>query len=148
PTFNFFSTLPTERIANSWNEFATTQTLISGEKTHFSGDIMGSMSLVLLFKPLALFNNPKLARHELAFGTGMGVKTYATVRSIYEKTGTDYQLTELGARSAWTIEPYFAKVYYNYHFSDRFFAGPVASIDGFDAEGVALFGIQLGVNFD
>ena len=148
PTFNFFSTVPIERLDNSWNEYASTYSQMEGDRNHYSGDVMGSMNLVLLFKPLALSDNPKLVKHELAFGAGIGVKTYATVRSTYEKNGTENQLIELGAKSAWTIEPYFAKVFYNYHFSDRFFAGPVASIDGFDGEAVALFGIQLGINFN
>jgi len=148
PIFNFFSTVPLKRIDNSWNEYGPNYTVIDGDKNQYSGDMMGSMSVVLLFKPLALSDNPKLAKHELAIGTGIGVKTYATVRSTYVKTGTDYRLTELGAKSAWTIEPYYAKVFYNYHFSERFFAGPVASIDGFDGEAVALFGIQLGLNIN
>lgn len=146
PTFNFFSTLPTNRMDNSWNEYSPIFSQKKGDKNHYSGDIMGSMSLVLLFKPLAFSDNPKAQKHELAFGAGMGIKSYATVRSTYEKTGMNYELVELGAKSAWTVEPYFAKVFYNYHFSDRFFAGPVASLDGFDGEAVALFGIQLGIN--
>ena len=148
PVFNFFSTLPIKRLDNSWNEYSPTYSLIEGDENHYSGDIMGSMSLILLFKPFALSNNPKLDKHELAFGVGLGIKTYASVRSSYERTGGYYELHELGAKSAWSVEPYFAKLFYNYHFSDRFFAGPVASLDGFDGEAVAFFGIQLGINFN
>lgn len=150
PTFNFFSTIPTNHIDNSWNrDFPGSLNSFEGvqEKQHYSGDVMGSINLILLFKPLTLFNSPKLDKHELAFGAGIGLKSYATVRSTYEKIGSEYQLREFGSESNLSIEPYFGKVFYNYHFTDKFFAGVTASLDGFDGEAVALFGIQLGMNF-
>lgn len=150
PTFNFFSTIPADHIDNSWNrDFPGAMNSFQGnqDKEHYSGDVMGSMNLILLFKPFALFNNPNLDKHELAFGAGVGLKSYATVRAIYENIGSDYQLKEFGAESNLSVEPYYAKIFYNYHFNQKFFAGAVASLDGFDAEAVALFGVQLGMNF-
>lgn len=150
PTFNFFSTIPSNHIDNSWNKnFSGAMNSFEGsqDKLQYSGDVMGSMNLLLLFKPFALFDNPGLAKHELAFGAGVGLKSYATIRSSYENRGTDFQLQEFGAESNLSIEPYFGKVFYNYHFNDKFFAGAVASLDGFDGEAVALFGLQLGMNF-
>ncbi|QGY46854.1 hypothetical protein GM418_25300 [Maribellus comscasis] len=150
PTFNFFSTLPTERLNNGWNRNtgALMYSLPEGDRMHYSGNIMGSMSMLLLFKPFALSGNLKLKRrHELAFGAGLGIKSYASVRSTYESNGAHSELIALGAKSAWTIEPYFAKAFYNYHFANRFFAGVVASLDGFDGEAVALFGVQFGIRF-
>lgn len=150
PTFNFFSTIPSNHIDNSWNrDFAGAMDSFEGipDKQHYSGDVMGSMNLLLLFKPFDLFNHPMLAKHELAIGAGVGLKSYSTVRSTYENMGNDYQLQAFGAESNLSIEPYYGKVFYNYHFNDKFFAGAVASLDGIDAEAVALFGIQLGINF-
>lgn len=150
PTFNFFSTIPSNHIDNSWNvNFSEPLSSFEGKQifTQYSGDVMGSVNLVLLFKPLALFNNPALVKHELAFGTGIGLKSYATVHSAYEKNGANYELTGFSSESNLSIEPYFGKVFYNYHFTDKYFAGLVASLDGFDGEAVALFGIQVGLNF-
>ena len=150
PTFNFFSTIPSNHIDNSWNRnFPGAMNSFDGskDKEQYSGDVMGSMNLLVLFKPFALFDNPGLAKHELAFGAGVGLKSYATVRSTYKNMGNEYQLMEFGAESNLSIEPYYGKVFYNYHFNDKFFAGAVASIDGFDAEAVALLGLQLGMNF-
>lgn len=108
---------------------------------------MGSVNLIVLFKPLVWFNNPGLAKHELAFGAGVGLKSYATVSSAYEKVGNTYQLKSFSAKSSLSVEPYFGKAFYNYHFTNKFFAGVAASLDGFDGEAVALFGLQLGMNF-
>jgi len=151
PTFNFFSTLPSNHIDISWNKdfpgiLNSSEDL--PEKQHYSGDVMGSVNLVFFIKPLASFDNSKFEKHELAFGAGFGLKSYATVRSGYEQIGNEYQLKEFGSESNLSVEPYFGKIFYNYHFTNQFFAGLVASLDGFDGEAVALFGIQMGVNFN
>ncbi len=151
PTFSFFSTIPPNNIENSWNRnFPDVLDSFEGRqnKEYYSGDVMGSVSLLLLLKPLALFNNPKLEKHELAFGAGIGLKNYTISRSIYERIGDDYQLVEFGSESNMSIEPYYGKIFYNYHFSSKFFAGVVAGLDGFDAEAVMLLGVQVGIRFN
>nr|WP_321407088.1 hypothetical protein [uncultured Carboxylicivirga sp.] len=149
PTFSFVSTIPSYDIENSWN--ARNNTTLSSfdgsiNQTNYGGDLMGSASLLFLFKPFELFKNSNLAKHELAIGTGIGFKSYSTTRSVYDLNG-DVELIEFGNQTNQSIEPYYGKVFYNYHFSDQFFAGLVAGLDGYDAEATALFGFQIGFNF-
>ncbi|MCU4165467.1 hypothetical protein [Carboxylicivirga caseinilyticus] len=149
PTFSFVSTIPSNNIENSWN--ARNNSTLSSfdgsiDQTNYGGDLMGSASLLLLFKPFELFNNPNLAKHELAIGTGIGFKSYSTTRSVYSLNG-EVELIEFGNQTNQSIEPYYGKIFYNYHFSDQFFAGLVAGLDGYDAEATALFGFQIGFNF-
>ncbi len=150
PTFNFVSTIPSNHIVNSWNsQFPGTLDSFEGSinQTSYGGDLMGSASLLILFKPFDLINNSKLEKHELAIGTGLGFKSYSSSLSVYEVIDGKNELTSFGYETNQSIEPYYGKVFYNYHFSEKFFAGIVASLDGYDAEATALFGFQIGLNF-
>jgi len=150
PTFTFMSSLPKAYHENGWDTYSGVYTGWSNDGPMVestSGDIVGSVDIVLLFKPFSLFNNPKLKKHELALGGGYGLKSYAMTRAQYEITDPTYELVGFSTKTNVGFEPYYAKIFYNYYFTETIFSGLTASINSYDGEGIALFGVQFGISF-
>ena len=151
PTFSFASMLPNTHLSNYWNQDSQQPSYgvpYGGPRQEFEhGDIMGSISLMLFFKPFDLVNNEQLDQHELMIGAGYGYKTYTILHAEYDILGTDYQLTNFGYKSSNGWEPYFAKLSYSYTFKKDLSIGLVVGLDGYDGEGVLLTGLQFGVKF-
>jgi hypothetical protein len=111
------------------------------------GENIGSISLLLLFKPLKLVDAEKFKKHELIIGAGYSYNSYTMIISRYEINGNDYGLTGFSIKSNRAFEPYYCKLSYNYLFKENLFVGIVAAMNGFDGEGELLTGLQFGVKF-
>ncbi len=151
PAFTYASMVSLNYMSASWTEdfnqpdYGVPDNGPKREKEY--SDNLSSISILVIFKPFELFNNPKLEKHEVFLGTGVSYNSYTEVWARYRIEGSGYDLTGFGMMSNSTIEPYYCKIGYNYLFKKNLLLGFVAALNGYDGEAEALLGIQFGVKF-
>jgi hypothetical protein len=69
------------------------------------GENIGSISLLLLFKPLKLVDSEKFKKHELIIGAGYSYNSYTMIISRYEINGNDYGLTGFSINQTGHLNP-------------------------------------------
>jgi len=152
PTFTYADMLPNTYFDYSWNyaypaipDFGYPTGGPRQEQEY--GENLGSVALLILFKPFDLFNNKTLRKHELLIGAGYSFKSYTMVSTRYEITAEDVELLGFSTKSNKSFEPYYGKLSYNYMLNNNLIIGFAASIIGFDGEGELFAGAQFGVKF-
>lgn len=151
PTFSHASMVPKQSNYYSWdNIYGLSPKSFSTEDSrneHEFAESLSSISLLVFFKPLVLFYNEKLKKHELAIGTGISYNSYIIMKEAFQLTDNDYELVRLNIQSGKKTEPYYCKFYYNYLFKENLFFGLTAGINGYSGETEILTGLQFGVKF-
>ena len=106
--------LPNTFMYNSWYESFEQATYGVPEegprKEQEYGDMLSSISLLLLFKPFELINNNALAKHERLIGAGYGFKNYTMASSRYDLTNEEYELVGFSYKSNAGFAPYYCKL--------------------------------------
>jgi len=151
PTFSCASMIPNTFMYNSWHETYGQPTYgvpIEGPRQEQEyGDMLSSLSILILFKPFDLIKNDRFAKHELLIGAGYGYKSYTMVSSQYDLDNGDYELVGFSYKSNHGFEPYYGKIGYNFLYKANQFFGVSIGIDGYDGEAELLAGLQFGVKF-
>lgn len=150
PTFSYASTMTPTNVSFGWNrlqdgnmsyEYSTP--MEGPSKESVGGDVIGSASILIFFKPHSVFGD------DFDFGVGMGVglKQYQINHYRYVITNYSSYMSLAYTKSNTAIEPYWLKVYLNRKVSQNSFVGINASIDGYDGDGIMYFGFQYGIWF-
>ena len=146
PTFSYANTLTPTMASFGWNLQDNGETIFlfrvpeSGAVSEsVYGDILGSATIMLFFKPFA----GQLSNYELALGAGIGLKNYQSVSFRYKN---DY-IRLFDIKTAVGFEPVWFKAYFNRKLSERTFLGVNICIDGYDGDAMMNLGAQFGVRF-
>ena len=104
PTFTYADMLPNTFFDNSWNyshptipDFGYPTGGPRQEQEY--GENLGSIALLILFKPFDLLNNENLRKHELIIGAGYSFNSYTMVSTRYEINGGNVELLGFSTKS-------------------------------------------------
>ena len=151
PTFTSANMLPNTFIYNSWNratDVANYAVPSGGPRQEQEyGDLLSSVALLLIYKPMILYDSNHQIKQELYLGTGLSYNSYTMVSSRYYISETNYRMDAFSVKSNQSLEIYYLKVGYNYFLNKNLFLGFVASLPGYDGEAELLAGFQFGVRF-
>jgi hypothetical protein len=150
PTFGYASMLPRTHLDNEWTLVDNAPKVNGGnaKKKSEYGENMGSLSLLLHFKPFDYIKNEKFKRHQIIVGGGYSYVSYSMVRAEFQRKDTKI-INIMHYESNRSFLPYYGKVGYNYFFIKKdTMIGLVGSLQGIKKkEAQFLLGFQFGVRF-
>jgi len=150
PTFTYASMLPNIHIDNEWTSVDGIR--VKGDESRDKkkselAENMGTLSILLHFKPFDYIKNEKFLRHQIILGGGISYVSYTMIRCEFQYTNSKNLIINHN-ESVRSFQPYYGKVAYNYMLKNDLLIGAVGSFHGIKKkEAQFLLGFQFGVKF-